>query len=106
MNMLRRTKVALVVTGALVAAGLGLTASPALAAGGGAGRAGDCVGTSCGVGYVDANGDGTCDNRQDGTCAPATLCDGACAGVGRGTCDGAGHGAAGHHGCAGRQGRC
>ena len=99
--MLRRTRVALALTGALAVAGLGLAAQPALAASGGTTRsvatcqtewcqtedcrsADDC---RCG-GYVDADGDGICDNRTDGC--------GCGAGTGRGS---------GHH--AGRRGgRC
>lgn len=108
--MLRRTRVALAVTGVLAVAGLAVAAQPALAAGRGAAWAGGTCPVACqeggcragapGDGFVDADGNGTCDNREDGTCVTGERCDGA------GSCDGtgcaarAGHGA-GHHG-----GRC
>ena len=96
-EMLRRTRAALALTGALALAGLGLAAQPALATGRGAARsAGACptewcqtqdcrAGDDCGdcAGYVDADGDGVCDNRADGECRGT--------GIGRGAGHHAGH---------------
>lgn len=85
--MLRRTKAALAVTGALALAGLGAVAQPALAAGyapawqGDAGRAierkVDDAAARCA--YADANGDGVCDSRGTGargTCGAYADADG------------------------------
>ena len=97
--MQRRPKIALALAGGLAL--VGIAARPALAqAGGSAWGSGvacaarcqdlaDC-GTACGFsGYVDADGDGVCDNRETGA-RSTRLCDGMRAGA----C----HGAARAHG--------
>lgn len=99
--MLRRTRAALVLTGALAVTGigLGLAAQPALAAGGGTTRsAGPCPTEWCQTqdrraaddcrcgGYVDADGDGICDGRADGCGAGAARGSGRHAGHRGGRC--------------------
>lgn len=88
---------ALALSGAVA---LGATCAPACAS---AERAGTTEGVACGACYVDADGDGVCDNRGvcDGTCAGGALaCDGhACRGASDGAVGRAHHGGSGaHHG--------
>ena len=91
--MQRRTKIALALTGGLALAGV--VAQPALAQTGGAawGCGGACVtrcrdladcGTACGgPSYVDADGDGVCDNRETGARSARP-----CVGTRAGSCHG------------------
>ena len=92
---------ALVLGGAVA---LGATCAPACAS---AERAGTTEVVACGTRYVDADGDGVCDNRDvcDETCAGGALaCDGTCADVALACSEHAHHGASNgaaartHHG--------
>ena len=83
-----------ILTGALV---LSLGSTAALAAGRGCGwrqtDRGDCPWCGAGCTYVDANGDGSCDNRPNGDCNYGDA-------DGDGVCDSwaAGRRGGGHHG--------
>lgn len=78
--MLRRTKVTLAVAAAAAVAGMGLAAQPALAASGTGARSATravacatCPSAGC-DGYVDADGDGVCDNRAGRDCEGRADC--------------------------------
>lgn len=84
--MKRRTMVSLAIAGAIAVVGLGAAAQPALAAGGGSAWSGGartsgwCQPGECALacdGFVDADGDGSCDNRGDCACAAHAPRDGA-----------------------------